>query len=108
MFKSWYLMNSIRMLQTNPFRNEFNPRIFVRNLPWTVGDKELSQYFSQFGKVIEAKVQFDPVSHQSRQFGYVAFIHRAGYDNALIAKVHLLEGRFLKVEPCSNFFSPKN
>lgn len=101
MSKYLYLMNTVRKMQTSAIRNEFNPILFVGNLPWTVGDKELSQYFSQFGKVVEAKVHFDSVTQQSRQFGYVAFIHRAGYDNALIAKVHLLEGRLLKVEPSS-------
>lgn len=98
---SKHLMTTIRMLQTNSIPNEYLPRLFVSNLPWTVGDKELSQHFSQFGKVVEARVQFDPVSHQSRKFGFVAFIHRAGYENSLNAKVHLLEGRLLKVEPAT-------
>lgn len=98
---SKHLMTTIRMLQTNSIRNEFLPKLFIANLPWTVGDKELSQHFSQFGKVVDARVQFDPVSQKSRKFGYVTFIHRAGYDNALNAKAHLLEGRLLKVEPAS-------
>lgn len=65
---SKHLMTTIRMLQMAPLKSEFYQRLYVGNLPWTVGDTELSQHFSKFGKVAEAKVQFDPESQRSRSF----------------------------------------
>lgn len=34
-------------------------RLYVGNLPWTVGHTELRKYFEQFGKIVSAKVIFD-------------------------------------------------
>lgn len=94
-------MTTIRMLKTAPLRSDYYPRLFVSNLPWTVGDNELSQHFSQFGKVVDATVQYDPMTQQSRCFAFVAFMHRSSYENALNARIHLLEGRLLKIGPAT-------
>lgn len=95
------------MLQTTPSRIDFYPKLFVANLPWTVSDKELTQHFSQFGKVVGANVLFDSITKRSRCFGYVSFKNRDGFENALNAKVHVLEGRLLEVEPASSFKKAK-
>lgn len=100
MFK--HLLTTVRMLQTFALRDNFHPRLFVANLPWTVGDTELIQYFSQFGKVQEAKVQYDSVTKKSRSFAFVSFINQPSYESALNAKVHLLEGRLLKIQPATH------
>lgn len=94
-----HLLPAIRMLHTKMIRKDFYPTIFVGNLPWTISNTELLLYFSKFGQVADANVKFHPESGLSRSFGYVQFTHTSSYENALNAKVHLLEGRLLKIEP---------
>ena len=45
--------------------------IFVGNLPWSVTDKDMEEKFSQFGKVISARVVTDKFTGRSRGFGFV-------------------------------------
>lgn len=73
-------------------------KLFVGNLPWTIGNTELKKYFSQFGHVTDAAVAFDRYSGLSRGFGYVAFTFRHGYTEALDKKDHMLEGRLLSLQ----------
>lgn len=97
-------MTTIRMLKTGPLKSDFHPKLYVGNLPWTVGDAELSHYFSKFGELSEAKVQFHPTTFISQSYAYVKFTHRESYRNALNAQFHWLEGRLLKIEPANHRF----
>lgn len=45
--------------------------IFVGNLPWNVTDADLDAKFSEFGKVISARVMQDKFTNKSRGFGFV-------------------------------------
>jgi len=45
--------------------------IFVGNLPWSVKDADLEAKFSEFGKVLSARVVSDKYSGKSRGFGFV-------------------------------------
>ena len=45
--------------------------IFVGNLPWAVAEADLEQKFSEFGKVLNARVVKDKFSGRSRGFGFV-------------------------------------
>ncbi|MFH1362198.1 MAG: RNA-binding protein [bacterium] len=45
--------------------------IFVGNLPWSVKNEELEAKFSEFGKVLSARVVTDKFSGRSRGFGFV-------------------------------------
>ena len=45
--------------------------IFVGNLPWTAKDADLDAKFSEFGKVISARVMTDKLTGKSRGFGFV-------------------------------------
>ena len=46
-------------------------KLYVGNLPYTVGDSDLQQTFSQFGTVASAKVMMDRESGRSKGFGFV-------------------------------------
>lgn len=72
-------------------------KVFVTNLPWTVGNKELTNYFSKFGPVTEAVVVFNPNTGISQGYGFVTFQFGHAYSKAIGAEQHLLEGRALKV-----------
>lgn len=45
--------------------------IFVGNLPWSVKDSDLEAKFSEFGKVLSARVVSDKFTGRSRGFGFV-------------------------------------
>lgn len=78
-------------------RNVF--KLFVGNLPWTVGHMELRQYFSQFGYVTGSNVIFDRSTGMSKGFGFINFGNREAYNSALSKSTHLLEGHILDVNP---------
>ena len=46
-------------------------KIYVGNLPWSVGDAELNELFAEFGAVESATVVTDRESGRSRGFGFV-------------------------------------
>ena len=46
-------------------------RIYVGNLPYSVGDDELRDLFSPFGDVKDAKVIWDRTLDKSKGFGFV-------------------------------------
>lgn len=46
-------------------------KIFVGNLPWSIEEAELSQYFEKFGAVSSASIITDRISGRSRGFGFV-------------------------------------
>ena len=46
-------------------------KIYVGNLPWSVGDSELNDLFAEFGAVETASVVTDRESGRSRGFGFV-------------------------------------
>lgn len=77
-------------------------KLFVANLPWTVGNKELKLYFSKFGHVASASIVYDKNCGLSRGFGFVSYSNRSGFNAAVNQSVHALEGRALTVQPASS------
>lgn len=73
-------------------------RLFVTNIPWTVSHLELRKYFSKFGPVNLATVVFDKNTGLSKNFGFVTFGNKEGFDNAN-SQPHKLEGNILRVQP---------
>jgi RNA recognition motif-containing protein len=49
-----------------------NKKLYVGNLPFSLGDAELENLFSQVGKVEDARVVLDPATGRKRGFGFVA------------------------------------
>ena len=46
-------------------------KLYVGNLPYSVRDEDLQQYFSQFGAVTSAKVMMERDTGRSKGFGFV-------------------------------------
>lgn len=45
--------------------------IFISNLSFNIQDKELSEFFTEYGEVSSAKVITDKMTSRSRGFGFV-------------------------------------
>ncbi|MQM06338.1 hypothetical protein Taro_039161 [Colocasia esculenta] len=58
-------------------------RIHVGNLSWAVDDLELRTFFSEKGKVLDAKVVFDRESGRSKGFGFVTYSSAEEVDRAV-------------------------
>jgi RNA recognition motif-containing protein len=72
-------------------------KLFVGNLPWSVGDNELNQIFAQHGEVQSARVVNDRDSGRSRGFGFVE-MDAADVDAVIRATDgHAVDGRNLRV-----------
>lgn len=48
-------------------------RIYVGNLPWSVGKDELEEAFSKFGEIEDATVITNKYTGRSRGFGFVTY-----------------------------------
>jgi len=73
-------------------------KLFVRNLPWTIANRQLKEYFSTFGHVSSASVVFDKNTGMSRGYGFIMFASKEAHKTALNQKVHSLEGRVIVIE----------
>jgi len=76
-------------------------KLYVANIPWTVSHNELRQYFSKYGPVSFSTVVFDKSTGLSRNFGFVSFGNRQGFEDAQSVPEHKLEGQVLRVSPAS-------
>ncbi|NNJ11375.1 RNA-binding protein [Chloroflexales bacterium ZM16-3] len=72
-------------------------KLFVGNLPWSVGDAELTQIFANHGDVQSARVISDRDTGRSRGFGFVEM--ETQDITALIQATdgHEVDGRNLRV-----------
>ncbi|XP_067635653.1 SRA stem-loop-interacting RNA-binding protein, mitochondrial [Eurosta solidaginis] len=77
-------------------------KLFIANLPWTIGQKELLSYFSSFGHVANASVVFDKSIGFSKGYGFVTFSGRDGFMGASNKNRHFIEGRVLNVQPANS------
>ncbi|KAG6461615.1 hypothetical protein O3G_MSEX012736 [Manduca sexta] len=77
-------------------------RLYVGNLPWTVGHRQLTEYFSQFGPVQSARVVFDRSTGLSKGYGFIEFASPSGAADATNKQVHILEGLNLTVQVQNN------
>jgi RNA recognition motif-containing protein len=72
-------------------------KLFVGNLPWSVGDNELAEIFANHGEVDSARVISDRDTGRSRGFGFVEM--QTNDIEALIKATdgHEVDGRNLRV-----------
>ena len=58
-------------------------KIFVGNLPFSVGDDKLKAEFLKFGEIESAEVVKDKRSGRSSGYGFVVFCDRTGAEAAI-------------------------
>ncbi|XP_078427882.1 RNA-binding (RRM/RBD/RNP motifs) family protein [Wolffia australiana] len=56
-----------------PRGSDSGNRIFVGNLSWSVDDQSLQSFFSEAGRVVDARVVIDRDTGRSKGFGFVTF-----------------------------------
>lgn len=62
---------------------ESRPKAYVGNLAWSVDDARLEQVFSEYGKVVDARVVCDQDTGRSRGFGFVTMSTQEEFDDAI-------------------------
>lgn len=58
-------------------------KLYVGNLPWSIGDDQLASMFAQAGTVVSASVIIDRFSGRSKGFGFVEMASQADADAAI-------------------------
>lgn len=73
--------------------------MYVNGLAPSMSDEEFRKSFEKFGEVSSANIVKDPITKQSRQFGFVKFADKDPVDVA-VREMNgtILEGRQVRVE----------
>ena len=74
-----------------------DPLIRLRNVPWTVGYKELINYFSQYGPVKFAKVHYND-NFMSTGFAFVKFKDKDTVPKVIAKRKHLIDNEGCYIE----------
>ncbi|MEE6460157.1 hypothetical protein FKM82_000871 [Ascaphus truei] len=70
-------------------------KMFIGGLSWDTSKKDLTEYLSRFGEVVDCTIKTDPVTGRSRGFGFVLFKEAISVDKVLEAKEHKLDGKLI-------------
>jgi RNA recognition motif-containing protein len=73
-------------------------KIFVGGLPTGATKEDLFTQFSQYGKLTNAYIIYNPISGESKNFGYVEFENIADAQRAAWLKSHVIKGKKLSVQ----------
>ena len=72
-------------------------KLYVGNLPWSIGDVELEELFGRIGSVTTARVVADRDTGRSRGFGFVEMSQEDGQKAIAELNGHEIESRALRV-----------
>jgi len=75
---------------------------FLRNVPWTVGKREIAAFCSEFGKVTSVKMDYDKSNGMHRGWAVVEFGTKDGLSSLLSKDKHFLEGNWVFAQKSIN------
>lgn len=70
-------------------------KMFVGGLSWDTTKKDLKDYFSKFGDVVDCTLKLDPLTGRSRGFGFVLFKEAESVEKVITLKEHKLNGKVI-------------
>lgn len=70
-------------------------KMFVGGLSWDTTKKDLKDYFTKFGEVVDCTLKLDPMTGRSRGFGFVLFKEPESVDKVASQKEHKLNGKVI-------------
>jgi nucleolin len=72
--------------------------VFVGNLPWSVTEESMRQWFGEIGEVVAVRIAEDPETGKRKGFGHVEFADPASAQKAVEYNGEELEGRALRID----------
>uniref|UniRef100_A0A5F8GH35 RRM domain-containing protein n=1 Tax=Monodelphis domestica TaxID=13616 RepID=A0A5F8GH35_MONDO len=70
-------------------------KMFIGGRSWETNKKDLTEYLSRFGEVIDCTIKTDPITGTLTVFGFVLFRDAACVDKVLELKEHKLDGKLI-------------
>ncbi|XP_067131517.1 heterogeneous nuclear ribonucleoprotein D-like isoform X1 [Centruroides vittatus] len=72
-------------------------KLFIGGISWDTESKDLKEYFSKFGEIIDVNIKTDPNTGKSRGFGFVTFTNQEAVETVLKTSSHAIKGK--QVDP---------
>jgi RNA-binding protein Musashi len=71
-------------------------KIFVGGIPQEITEADFHEFFSQFGRVVDANLMMDRNTGRPRGFGFITFENKDGVQKALAVRNLELGGKMVR------------